>query len=744
MIESSQAYQQAITADARGVRLLAVVDIIDPDMEQGGAEGSPQDGDVSRIGQLWDKKFQVTANYASLEPCRWLLDGNTGPLPDEAGDIPDWEAGMVGLELSGPDGLFGTPQSAQISFSSVHILQACSVAFSDRPEDGVAEDFVVEVFSAGTACVRREVTGNHDALVPITAFKIIDPDAIRVTVTRWTLPGRRMRVVEIVPGVYEEWTEEISGFSFKRQADITCLTLPYGTCSITLDNQSRRFEPRNKNGVFQMLEERQGIALYMLVRLPDRTWERKPLGVLYQHSGGWKTGDNAPTIKWDLVDIVGLLAGRAFLWPEEEPLPTNLQGWMEALAGQLGKNFKHRVRVDLEYAQRPVTAARKALEGLSCGDILRYVCMAAGTFPRADASTGYLAAEPVWHEGSRVTLDNLNSYPVMSANDGAAAVTVSGYTVPGGDPAGRPIEVKNPFPTTDGQKRLLAQTILSSCGGNRFELTGRGNPASEVGDVDVIWLDESTATCARLILQDLSFSGGVLRNCKSVLIRGGGDLFTFSERVRFLESGTFVVPENVWRIRVLLVGRGGSGLRGYDGMWANYTNWFLGTLLYPPPEGGANGENGADGSGGMVWDGVFDVNPGQEFAVAVNGNSKFGTHSSADGKRYPNGYTDMATGDVYARNGVRNPRPGSGDGGEGGRGGYAGSWYNRGRWYYDEGPQYPGWSEGGWGIDPSRPGPGRWEIETVIEQEPTPGQEGAIGASGCMIVCWEPPEVIPA
>lgn len=720
----SDAYKEAVVGDAREVALLAVVDVIDPDMEQGAVSGSPQDADVSRPDQLWDKKFEVTANYAGLEPCRWLLDGSAELLPDAAADIPDWEAGMAGLELSGPGGVFETPQFAQIDFSGVHILQACSVAFSGRPEDGVAEDFVVEVFSQGVAYVRREIAGNHNALVPVTAFKVIDPDAIKVTVTKWTLPGRRMRVVEVVPGIHEEWSEEISGFSLKQQADITCCTLPYGASSIVLDNQSRRFDPRNKNGVFQMIEERQGIELYMRVRMPDRSWERKMLGVYYQYSGGWRTSENAPTIKWDLVDIIGLISGRAFLHPKGEPLPTTLQGWLEALAGQLGKNFRHRVRVDPEYAALPVTATEAEIDGLTCGAILLDVCMATGTFPRADASTGYLTAEPVWNEGNKITLDNLNSYPAMSANEDAAAVTVNGYTVPGNDPAaGKTIEVNNPFISTDAQKLALAETILSTCGGDRIELTGRGDPAGEIGDLDVVWLDEETAVCARRILQDLSFSGGVLRNCKSVLVRSAGNVFTYTQRVRFLERGVFTVPENVWRLRVISVGHGGDGAAGSDGQWNNYTNQWMGDRLFPPPP---PGQNGANGLGGMVLEVIFDVNPGQQFAVSVSGDSSFGPYSSAQGKRYPNGYSDIATGEVYARSGVTRPLPGSGDGGKGGQQGLDGSWYLRGKWF----------------DDPSYPAGGYWGEETVLERDPAKGKPGASGASGCVIVSWEPPEVI--
>ncbi len=742
MIKSSDAYREAVEANGRRMYVKAVVDIVDPDMEKGAVTAAEQEPGISRAAQLWDKEFHLSADYASLEPNRWILDGTYIPRPADAA-TRDWQAGLVGAALSGEGGLFPEPQWAQVSFANVSILQACAVAFSDRPEDGVAADFTVEVLSEGVAYHTETVTGNTKALVPVIGFRVNNPDAIRVTVTRWSLPGRRMRVAEIVPGVYEIWTgRELSEFAVKHQGDPTCLTLPYGTAGIAMDNQNRRFDPRTKDGVFLMIEDRQGIDLYLGAGLPDGTVEWKRLGTFYQANGGWKTGDNSVTMKWDLVDIVGLLSSRIFKRPET--LPTTLKGWLEALAGQLGKNFTGRVRVDPEYADLPVTATAATIDRMTCGDILRGVCMATGTWPRADASTGYLTAEPLWNEGNRLTLRNLNKYPTMKANDDVASVTVNGYAIEGTAPScGNTVEVDNPF-LPDGERLEAARALLSFYGGDRLELVGRGDPSSEIGDVDTVWLAEGNATTARRVRQELTISNGVLKNCASSFVRGNG-MSLYTSRVQLLESGTWTVPAGVWQLWVILVGHGGDGGSGTDGTWNNDTNVWLGEFEFEQAYNGGNGVSGSPGAGGSVWAGVIDVNPGQVIQVRTGEgvwNTTLWNYSSADGKRYPNGYTDIATGDVYARSGVGGPRPGSGDGGPGGRGGFSGSWYIRGHWYYDNGIQYPGWSEGGWGVDPSRRDPGHWVHETVIEREPTDGKPGGAGATGSAIIYWEPPEVI--
>lgn len=739
MIKSSEAYQKAIVADGRRMYLKAVIDIIDPDIVQGDVSGSEQQDGISRPGQLWDKKFESTANYASMEPGRSLLSGWYIALPADSA-TRDWEAGYTGAALSDWDGVFPAPQIMQIEFSNVSILQAMSVAFPDRPEDGVGADFRVEVFSEGVAYYTKEITGNNDPLVPITGWRVNNPDKIRVTVTRWSLPRRRMRGIEIVPGVYEVWTgNELASVSVKMQGDVSCLTLPYGTAVIKMDNQNRRFDPRTKDGVFLSIEERQGIEIYMGPRLPDGTIEYKRLGTFYQASGGWKDSDNSVTMQWSLVDIVGLIAQRTY--KAQASLPTTLKGWIQSLAGQLGVNFVGRVRVDPAYANLPVSASGD-ISKMSCGDILRYVCMATGTWPRADASTGYLAAEPLWNEGSKITLDNVIRYPAMSANDDVASVTINGAYFAGTSQAAQLTEnISNPF-IASGNEQAAAKGILPTFGGNKLEITGRGDPASEIGDVDTVWLAEGNATTARRVRQELAFSNGVLTRCKSNFIRGDG-LFLFENRVQILESGTWTVPEDVWRIRVVLVGHGQAGSQGTAGAYRRDEYQFFtgfdvvdGQIVIPQPENGGYGYDGAGGSGGKVWEGLLDVNPSQVLQISFAGNDTIIWHySSANGRVYPNGFTDVATGDVFGRTGVDSPKPGSGDGGAGGKGGLPGLTYEEREWVKSDNPNiHPDTPEHMW--------PGHWEYHTLVAAHPTDGEPGTPGASGSVIIYWEKPEVI--
>ena len=135
------------------------------------------------------------------------------------------------------------------------------------------------------------------------------------------------------------------------------------------------------------------------------------------------------------------------------------------------------------------------------------------------------------------------------------------------------------------------------------------------------------------------------------------------------------------------------------------------------------GTDGEHGQGGRVWSGTIACNPGQAFAVTIGqgaahgqpgGDTAFGPYSSADGQFYPAGYTDIASGQTYARAGVKAPLPGSGDGGAGGKGGIQGQ-------EHTEEANITGTTL-------------TWY---VIDNFPGPGEPGAAGQSGCAAVFWD-------
>lgn len=728
MLKVTDAYREAITAERRQMRLQAVLDLVSPDIVYGEVT-APAATAYSRVAQIHDKDIHGPARLATLEHNRWCLDGSWGLAPDTAAEIPeDTELGYSSQGLSGEGGSFAAAQALQLDFTGVSRLQTASIHFSELPGDGVAEDFTVEILDGSSVLHSETITGNGERVVVLDGFDVASPTAIRVNVSKWAMPQRRIRVIEIVPGLLEEWgNDEVAGLDLTQQVDVSCCSLPYGTAILTIDNASRRFEPRSKDGIFESIEERQGIPVRLGPVLPDGSVEFKQLGIFYQYSGGWRTGDNGLTIEWTLVDILGLLSRRPFLVPDSGTLPGTLDGWIAACVGQLGVNFSRRYRIHEGYGDKAVTAALASIQGRSCGDILRMACMAAGCYPFADAATGDLAAEPMWASGNRVTLDNLSDYPVMRANDDIAYVQIKIYgegetTVAkfSGTSAAsnNTVAIDNPFIHTQAQALAAARAIISTYGGNRIQLSGRGDPASECGDVDSVQLSESAATSARRIEQKFTFRGGVLADLPSTLLQADGTLL-YNRRAVLTGSGTWTVPAGVTTVLAILVSGGDAGTDGTDGSFD-----------------GA-GTDGADGLGGKVLAQSLPVNPGAVLAYACGAGgtapgglgtaTTFSTLSSARGTRY-NGYTDIRSGDVYGRDGVQLPLDGSGDGGIRGLGGNAGKQHTvRTKLYIGDGD--PDTDEDKDNFIP-------WD-QTVVDIQPGKGSKGVSGGAGCVVLWWE-------
>lgn len=716
MLNVSDGFRAATVGISRRMMARAVVEIISPDIVYGVGDSSGE-STYSDRAQLQNKVFKVLRQFATLEKNRWLLDGTFRILPDDPADLTA-ERGYVGDVLSDSDGTFPTPPWVEQTFSGVSVLQACSVYFPDADTDGVPDTFTVEVKQGGTAYFSRTYTGNTARSVSLDGFTVNNPDAIRVTVSKWSLPSRRMRVVEIVPGIYEEWDlSQIVSLDVRMRSNFADLALPYSTARLRIRNETRRFEPYTRSGIFRSIEERQSIPIYMGPVQADGTVEYAPIGVFYQKSGGWTTGQNDMYIDWDLVDICGLLADRTFHPPDI--LPTTLSGWVGCLAAQLGNSFKNRWHVDPNYADLPVTANSAAdIDGRTCGDLLRFACMVTGTWPRADQETGDLTAEPFWSQGSKVTLDQLHDYPVKAANSELATLIFRVYdgtedgstlTVSGNSTsASQDLTVNNPFIHTADAARAAARQILSQYGGITLDADSRGDPATEIGDVDTIWISRSEAKTARRMQQSFTVTGGVLRNNRNIWLQADGS-FLFRNRVVLTEGTSWTAPAGVTQLRLILVGHGGDGTDGTDGTWSRA------------------GEDGVDGPGALVWSDTININNGQTFALSFGANTVFGAYSSANGKRYPNGYTDIASGNSFARTGVASPLPGSGDGGAKGLGGEKGNRHEATYRDYTVNGTLPGNTSGVY-IEKTR---------VVVDNHPGKGTAGIAGATGCVVIYWD-------
>ena len=715
MTPTTDKYKAAIVGTFRRLTIGLIFDLIDPDIIYSDCTSSKLTK-YSDVNKLKDKKFEHGGKFVTLEKNRWLLDGTWDLLPQDEKQATDSMKDPTSKNLCDDDGVFSNKPWMQINFQNVDILQAYSVYFNLNDTDGIPEEFTVDVYSGEDIIFTKVYTENESDIISEQGFTVIDPTAIRVTVSKWGLGSRRMRAVEIVPGIYEDWTEDdLAELSITREISISNLTFPYDTCDLKMNNITRRFEPRNKSGVFKSIAERQELPLKIGVELEDGSVEQVNFGSFYQRNKGWTTSNNSIGMSWYLVDIRGLLANKNYR--AQDTLPNTLQKWFESVLGQIGEKFASRFVIDESFDKSTqLTCSKDEVDNKKCGDILRYIAMAVGGFITTDYSTGFLKLAKLQTVAtSEITLDNMHSYPEMQANDEVSSITfrLSGdsyFTVSGTLTASEnTINVDNPFIRTQEKAIAASRLILQSYGGNLFSVEGRGDPSVEMGDIQNIFLANDTSMNGRIYKEELKFENYVVSKVPCEYIQADGS-FLWEGCDIITKSGKYTAPAGKNQLRIILV-QGGDG--GYDGGDGTINNPLFGTS-------GSRGADGENGLGGKVFVQVIDINPGQEFDVHIgeggspNGGkgeeTTFGKYSSANGQRY-NGFADIQTGDVYGRDGV-DAQPNTGDGGKGGAGGS------------------PGYNEPTYGPDGELNG---W---TTISR-PTPGEPGKPGGSGIAIVYYD-------
>ena len=143
----------------------------------------------------------------------------------------------------------------------------------------------------------------------------------------------------------------------------------------------------------------------------------------------------------------------------------------------------------------------------------------------------------------------------------------------------------------------------------------------------------------------------------------------YQNRTVITESGNFVIPAGVTRMRAILISGGQGGQGGYDGEDGGEARFVWGDndTIYDGGIGGTRGTCGMPGDPGKVLNITMDVTPGQTLAAAIGeggigglngalgqlgGATTLGTYSSDNGAVPDRGYVDIFTSEAYALTGT--------------------------------------------------------------------------------------------
>lgn len=721
MIQHSDRYASAVVADSRRQYVRATFDLHAPDMVIDSVTTN-SDGELSRKDQITDRGWDLSDQVlGTLEPERWILDGSIDIVPDDG--QREGQVGWEGGELSTISGEMpktgGAYPYVEVSFSDVDILQAVTLQFFASPDNGYPTDLTVSIYGGSAVLYSKHITGNRATSLVLDGFTATSPTRLRLQIAAWSLPGRVARVPRIMLGLYEIWDgSDIQSVDIYTEVTFSGLRIPYSTCALTVDNAGHRFDPYAPNTIFTSIEDRQKISVEYGLQLEDGSVEWLPAGTYFQQSAGWSLRDL--TVQWDLIDVIGMLTKRRFVTPS--PLPTTVSGWLQAIMGSLGVNFMGDYIVDDDVADLALTSTKAKVQGQLCGNLLRYLCMATNTWPRQDLATGYLRVGKLDQTvGNRITIDNMPSYPEVSANDDVADITFAlddgEVTYTGNNTESEvSISINNPYVHTVEDASKAVVSCMFEYGGRSFAVTSRGNPSSECGDIMAIDTQFGSTLSARLYKQQLALNGGIMQDMPSYMVQSPYDTL-YSDKTVLTGSGAWTSPV-AGSIKLTIIGGGSGGMGGGGG------NMLYGDQFDPDDNAGGMGGDGGKvlvievtAAVGQVYDfscgaggaGGAGGARGRDGSLGGPGSATtFGGLSSESGKVYPSGVRDIQSGAVYAQRGGDYGAEVSGTYGSGGVGGKMGL---NGRYATKKDKEY-------------------------VAAQSTAGTDGSDGLPGCILIEW--------
>ena len=170
------------------------------------------------------------------------------------------DCGFIGNALSDINGSFANPPIVTMGFSQVHsnLIQGVTITWSEKFNE-YAEDFTLTAYNGDTIVATKEVIGNTD-IKSVVYMDIADYDRITISISRWCLPYRRVRISEILPGVVKTYSKsDLFSFEHSQEVDPISASLPKSEISFSIDNTDNSYNPNNLDSLSKYLIERQEV-----------------------------------------------------------------------------------------------------------------------------------------------------------------------------------------------------------------------------------------------------------------------------------------------------------------------------------------------------------------------------------------------------------------------------------------------------------------------------------------------------
>ena len=242
----------------RHVGIRAEIAVIDADAKPNASASSAFTMTLTSPEQTVDENKENPQTFATLERNTWLLDGSCAMMDETAEALGWW--------------------SSVLSDDNGNIAGECSIVY-DFPMDvktiGLVLFFAPGYQPAIGGMRIRAYNSDGDLVADVMNTEQSETQTVvfsaiyrrlRIDFTKTALPGRRVRMTEIDFGLVQRFDEdEIASAELRYKVDYASAALPYGECSITLDNADRRWNLLNPAGIYEYLEQGQLISVWMVI-----------------------------------------------------------------------------------------------------------------------------------------------------------------------------------------------------------------------------------------------------------------------------------------------------------------------------------------------------------------------------------------------------------------------------------------------------------------------------------------------
>ena len=195
------------------------------------------DTELSNVGQALIVKNSMPRrkrNYITLERNAWLLDGTFDYIENAV------EKDIVSSIPSGLDGGFG---NLNISITC-NVLGTPSNAITIRFEDDFATEFTVA--RGNTEVVVQGQSGYNVVLLPDYNETT---NVITITINKWSLPYRRVKIKELISGVRLHYDKSaLSNVNFNQSVDILSGALPTNVLTLNVLDVENVYD--TENGIY--------------------------------------------------------------------------------------------------------------------------------------------------------------------------------------------------------------------------------------------------------------------------------------------------------------------------------------------------------------------------------------------------------------------------------------------------------------------------------------------------------------